>query len=302
MASLDFRLLTYKDNDGKARPGLLLGGEVVAIEAASTLELLADWDAALPMLRAIAADTGAAQRTPLSQVSLMAPILYPSSIFCIASNYAAHHAEMSGANDVMPDTKIVPPVFFLKTPGQTVIGTGENIHLPRTSSAIDWEAELAVVIGKPAYSVSPEEAMDYVAGYAVMNDMSIRGKRGNDLTAAERKFRADRFRRKNFDGSSPMGPWITPKELVPDPYDISIKLWVNGELMQDGRTGDMHYKIEQQISYLSEHLTLRPGDVISTGTPAGVGAGRNMYLKAGDAIVTTLGDLGTLETVFIDPK
>jgi 2-keto-4-pentenoate hydratase/2-oxohepta-3-ene-1,7-dioic acid hydratase in catechol pathway len=302
MASLDFRLLTYKDNDGKARPGLLVGDGVVALEAASTLELLADWEAALPKLREIAADADAAGRIPLSQVSLMAPILYPSSIFCAASNYAAHHAEMSGANDAMPDTKTVPPVFFLKTPSQTVIGTGENIHLPRTSTAIDWEAELAVVIGKPAYSVSPDEAMDYVAGYTVMNDMSIRGKRGNDLTAAERKFRADRFRRKNFDGSSPMGPWITPKELVPDPYDIPIKLWVNGELMQDGRTGDMHYKIEQQISYLSEHLTLRPGDVISTGTPAGVGAGRNMYLKAGDAIVTTLGDLGTLETVFIDPK
>jgi 2-keto-4-pentenoate hydratase/2-oxohepta-3-ene-1,7-dioic acid hydratase in catechol pathway len=175
--------------------------------------------------------------------------------------------------------------------------------LPLTSTAIDWEAELAVVIGKPCYNVTKEKVQNYVAGYMVLNDMSIRGPKAEEATTPElKKFRNDRFRRKNWDGSCPIGPWITPKDFVKDPYNQTIKLWVNGELMQDGNSRDMHYNIEEQIAYLSQHITLQPGDVITTGTPAGVGKGKGMWLKAGDKITTTVGQMGTLETSFIPPK
>jgi 2-keto-4-pentenoate hydratase/2-oxohepta-3-ene-1,7-dioic acid hydratase in catechol pathway len=317
----DFCLLNYTGADGEPRPGLLVGDQVVDLAAAvavegakgfspaSTLTLLANWDKALPALKTIAGKVAAKPKgslanslRPLDEVQLLAPLLYPSTIFCIAANYADHHLEMSNESK-MPDKKTETPSFFQKTPGQTVVGPGAQIPLPRTSNAIDWEAELAVVIGKPAYAVSAKEAMSYVAGFTVMNDMSIRGPRAHaNMTAAEKKLRADRFRRKNFDGSSPIGPWITPTEFAGDPYNMPIKLWVNGELKQDGNSGRMHYTIEEQIAYLSEHLTLRPGDVISTGTPAGVGAGKGTFLKAGDEIVTTVGNLGTLKTTFVPAK
>lgn len=316
-----FRLLNYKGSNGKPRPGLLVKGRVVDLTNAlgqeraagfpvtSTLDILAAWDRARPALAAIAeaADGDpkgslAGGAPALDDVELMSPLLYPSSIFCIAANYADHHKEMSGES-TLPDKRTVTPTFFQKTPRQTVVGHGARIHLPRTSTAIDWEAELAVVIGRPAFGVSVDDAMDYVAGFTIMNDMSVRApRRHENNTEADRKLRADRFRRKNFDGSSPLGPWITPREFVKDPYDLPIKLWVNGQLMQDGNSRHMHYTIEEQISYLSEHLTLWPGDVISTGTPAGVGAGKGIYLKAGDEIVTTVGDLGTLTTTFVPSK
>jgi 2-keto-4-pentenoate hydratase/2-oxohepta-3-ene-1,7-dioic acid hydratase in catechol pathway len=137
----------------------------------------------------------------------------------------------------------------------------------------------------------------------VLNDMSIRGPTREQATTPQlRQFRGDRFRRKNFDGSCPIGPWITPKDFVKDPYDLKIQLWVNGEIKQDGNSGHMHYNIEEQIAYLSDHLTLQPGDVITTGTPAGVGKGKGTYLKAGDKITTTVGNLGTLETSFVPSK
>jgi 2-keto-4-pentenoate hydratase/2-oxohepta-3-ene-1,7-dioic acid hydratase in catechol pathway len=320
----EYRLLNYAGPKGKALPAILINDKVLDLTKAiaiykrknpvkfgfdSTLALLADWPKAKVALKKIADEFAknpksayAKIATPLKRAKLLAPILYPSSVFCIASNYRDHRAEM-GNQDPMPDKATRTPVFFQKTPAQTIVGDGAQIHLPGTSTAIDWEAELAVVIGKPCFNVTTEQALDYVAGYMVLNDMSIRGPRAEDATTPElKKFRNDRFRRKNFDGSCPIGPWITPKDFVKDPYDQSIQLWVNGDLMQNGNSRDMHYNIEEQISYLSQNITLRPGDVVTTGTPAGVGKGKGIFLKAGDKITTTVGQMGTLETSLRPPK
>lgn len=320
----EYRLLNYAGPKGKAFPAILVNDKVLDLAKAiaiykrknpvkfgfdSTLAVLADWPKAKVALKKIADEFAknpksayAKIATPLKRAKLLAPILYPSSVFCIASNYRDHRAEM-GNQDPMPDKATRTPVFFQKTPAQTIVGHGAQIHLPGTSTAIDWEAELAVVIGKPCFNVTKEQALDYVAGYMVLNDMSIRGPRAEEATTPElKKFRGDRFRRKNFDGSCPIGPWITPKDFIKNPYDQSIQLWVNGDLMQNGNSRDMHYNIEEQISYLSQNITLRPGDVVTTGTPAGVGKGKGIFLKAGDKITTTVGQMGTLETSFIPPK
>lgn len=325
----EYRLLNIAGPKGKAIPGILVGQEVLDLTIAgpiyarrakkplgfdtgTTLLILAAWSKAKGVLKKIAAEheKGAKKSPygkaakPLKRVKLLAPLLYPSSVFCIAANYSDHHLEMSGGGDAsMPDKSVMSPVFFQKTPAQTIVGQGAQIPLPHTSTAIDWEAELAIVIGKPCFNVPKDKALDYVAGYMVLNDMSIRGPgREEAKTPQQRQFRGDRFRRKNFDGSCPIGPWITPKEFVKNPYDLKIQLWVNGELKQNGNSGQMHYNIEEQISYLSQHLTLQPGDVITTGTPAGVGKGKGTFLSAGDKITTTVGNLGTLETSFVPSK
>lgn len=320
----EYRLLNYAGPKGKAMPAILVNDQMLDLAKAlaiykrknpvkfgydTTLAVLADWPKAKVAFKKIADDLAKNAKSayakiavPLKRVKLLAPILYPSSVFCIASNYRDHAKEMGGSGD-MPDKATRTPVFFQKTPSQTIVGHGAKINLPLTSTAIDWEAELAVVIGKPCYNVTKEKVQDYVAGYMVLNDMSIRGPKAEEATTPElKKFRNDRFRRKNWDGSCPIGPWITPKDFVKDPYNQTIKLWVNGKLMQDGNSRDMHYNIEEQIAYLSQHITLQPGDVITTGTPAGVGKGKGMWLKAGDKITTTVGQMGTLETSFIPPK
>ncbi|MCH8097662.1 MAG: fumarylacetoacetate hydrolase family protein [Proteobacteria bacterium] len=317
-----FSILNY-DSDGGGggpRPGILVDRTVLDIAGAleiqgetelpaeSTLALLARWDDALPVFEAIAdgfADDpgGPLKRCarPVKDVTLLAPLLYPGTIFCIARNYADHAKEMSGKP--LADKQTSAPTFFTKTPAQTVVGTGAPVHLPSTSARIDWEAELAVIIGKPVFKAKVEDAMEAVAGFTIMLDLSIRGPTEAEATTpALKRFRADRFRRKNFDGSAPLGPWLTPAHLVKDVYDQSIKLWVNDELMQDGNSGDMHFTIEEQIAYLSQQLTLMPGDVIATGTPAGVGRPRGIFLEPGDGVTATIGDLGSLDITIEAPK
>ncbi|MCH7544378.1 MAG: fumarylacetoacetate hydrolase family protein [Proteobacteria bacterium] len=317
-----FSILNY-DSDGGGggpRPGILVDRTVLDIAGAleiqgetelpaeSTLALLARWDDALPAFEAIAdgfADDpgGPLKRCarPVKDVTLLAPLLYPGTIFCIARNYADHAKEMSGKP--LADKETSAPTFFTKTPAQTVVGTGAPVHLPSTSARIDWEAELAVIIGKPVFKAKVEDAMEAVAGFTIMLDLSIRGPTEAEATTpALKRFRADRFRRKNFDGSAPLGPWLTPAHLVKDVYDQSIKLWVNDELMQDGNSGDMHFTIAEQIAYLSQQLTLMPGDVIATGTPAGVGRPRGIFLEPGDGVTATIGDLGSLDITIEAPK
>jgi 2-keto-4-pentenoate hydratase/2-oxohepta-3-ene-1,7-dioic acid hydratase in catechol pathway len=274
----------------EAQPGS--GG---GFSGGSLLLLLESWDTAYPVLSRLAdsflaaREGGASTFTrALSATTLLAPLLYPGAIYCAAANYVDHMREMSGREP--PEKSKARPYFFLKSPLHTVIGPNEPIRLPRTSSQIDWEAEIGVVIGRPAHDVSLEEAMSCVAGYTIVNDLSARDlNRREDWT-----FGADWFRGKSFDSSAPMGPWITPAETIPDPHNLAIQLWVNGELMQNSSSRQMHFTIPEQIQYLSEQLTIRPGDVISTGTPAGVGRPRGIYLKPGDEVTITIEGLGTL--------
>ncbi len=197
---------------------------------------------------------------------------------CIGLNYADHAAE-SGL-DVPPE-----PVIFMKATS-AICGPNDPIIIPRGSEKTDWEVELAVIIGKPAKYVSEADAMEHVAGYAITNDVS------------ERAFQAERAgqwtKGKSCDNFGQIGPWLVTKDEVADPQQLSMWLTVNGETMQNGSTKTMVYGVAHVISYLSQFMTLHPGDVISTGTPPGVGLGMKppRYLKAGDVVELGIAGLG----------
>ena len=297
---MPFRLLSYIGERGIPRAGLLMedktvvdtGGVLDALHAnmeglcpTSVLSLLENWDRILPGLIDAA---GKHNKGVGSEIRLTAPILYPPNLYCAAANYVDHSKEMKDGS--LPDKSQARPFFFTKVPRQTVIGPEESIQIPYPEAQVDWEAEIGVVIGRPCRSVPASEAMNYVAGYVIMNDVSDRA----------RNFRKDWFFKfdwlggKSFNTSAPMGPWITPKELIADPHNLSIRLWVNDELMQNASSRDMYFTIPEQIEYLSELLTLLPGDVIATGTPPGVGHARGLYLKPGDVVTITIEGLGSI--------
>jgi 2-keto-4-pentenoate hydratase/2-oxohepta-3-ene-1,7-dioic acid hydratase in catechol pathway len=214
-------------------------------------------------------------------IRFRAPIPRPGKILCIGRNYPAHAAE-SGAD--VPDY----PCVFSK-PASAVIGHGESIRMPEVSDQVDYEAELAVVIGRHARGVSREDAYDYVAGYTVLNDVSVRDyqkeKGGGQWTLG-----------KSFDTACPMGPWLVTTDEIPDPHDLTISCEVSGRQMQLAHTSQMFFKIPFLIEHLSACLTLEPGDVISTGTPAGVGMAHKppRWLKPGDVVECTVERIGTL--------
>ena len=212
-------------------------------------------------------------------VALAAPFQRPSKIVCIGLNYA-DHAKETGA------TPPAEPVIFMKST-TALVGPFDNILLPRGSQKTDWEVELAVVIGKKASYVKEEEAMEYVAGYCLHNDIS------------EREYQLERGgtwdKGKGCDTFAPMGPWLVTKEEIADVDNLRLWLTVNEKKMQDGTTANLIFKIPFLISYVSRFMTLLPGDVISTGTPAGVGLGMNpqVYLKEGDVVELGIEGLGT---------
>ena len=186
------------------------------------------------------------------------------------------------------------PFFFLKPPTTTVVGPFDDVPVDGPEAArLDWEAELAVVIGVGGRDIPPAQALAHVAGYCVANDITARGYHRRASVPAP-PFRYDWFASKARDGSLPLGPGLTPAWLVPDPQDLRIRLWVNDELQQDGSTADMICDIPTLVVAASQAVTLEPGDVISTGTPAGVGAGRGASLRPGDVVRTEIEQLGVL--------
>ena len=286
-----FRLLNYAGDKGQACPGILVGDDVIDLAAAgiagSTYELLQDWDANQAKMSKLADNAGSNASKKLADVQLLAPVLYPPVVYNAAANYVDHQKEMSGGTQLVKED--THPYFFLKAGPHCIIGPGAEIRLPKVSNFIDWEAELAVVIGKPARNVKAADALDYVAGYSIFNDLSAR-----DMKPVGRTFNVHWFAHKNFDGSGPMGPWMVPASDVPDPHNIDIKLWVNDELKQDSNSKYLFFNINEQIEYISARMTLRPGDVIATGTPSGVGAPYGGRLKPGDTVTIELSGIGKL--------
>lgn len=217
---------------------------------------------------------------PVSQgIRLGSPFARPSKIVCIGLNYAKHAKE---TNAPIP----TEPILFFKST-TALCGPNDDIIIPKNSVKTDWEVELAFVIGKKASYVNESDAMDYVAGYCLHNDVS------------EREFQLERGgtwdKGKGCDTFAPIGPWLVTKDEIPDPHNLRLWLKVNGKIMQDGNTDDLIFSIPQLVSYLSQFMTLLPGDVISTGTPQGVGLGFNppIYLKEGDIIELGIDGLGT---------
>lgn len=207
------------------------------------------------------------------------PVYKPSKVICIGLNYAKH-AKETGAQ--------VPkePILFFKAT-TSVSGPNDDIVIPKNSVKTDWEVELAVVIGKKASYIEENEAMDYVAGYCLHNDVS------------EREFQIERggqwVKGKSCDTFAPLGPWLATKDEIEDAHKLRLWLTVNGKKMQDGNTDDLIFNIPHLVSYISQFMTLLPGDIISTGTPNGVGLGLNppVYLKSGDVVELGIDGLGT---------
>ncbi|RYY62548.1 MAG: FAA hydrolase family protein [Chitinophagaceae bacterium] len=214
-----------------------------------------------------------------NEVRLGSPVSRPSKLICIGLNYTEHAKETGAA---MPPE----PVIFMKAT-TALTGPYDEITIPKGSTKTDWEVELALVIGKKASYVNEHEAMDYVAGYCLHNDVS------------ERAFQLERNgtwdKGKGCDTFAPMGPWLVTKEEVQDVHKLRLWLTVNGKKMQDGNTDNLIFNIPFIVSYTSQFMTLLPGDIISTGTPAGVGMGQNpaWYLKHGDVVELGIDGLGT---------
>ena len=214
---------------------------------------------------------------------LLAPLARPSKIVCVGLNYAQHAAE-TGAT---PPTE---PVLFFKATS-AIVGPYDAVRLPRDSRKSDWEVELGVVIGRRASYVTEDEALNHVAGYVLHNDLS------------ERHFQIERggqwVKGKSCDTFAPLGPWIATADEVPDPNNLRLWLKLNDEMVQDSSTSDFIFTVQEVVSYISQFMTLLPGDVISTGTPAGVGLGMKppRYLKSGDVMELSVEGLGVSRQV-----
>lgn len=229
---------------------------------------------------------------PLSAIKLAAPLPNPGKLLCLAGNYAAHIQEGGGV--YVGKEKMIPR-FFSK-PNSTVIATGEAIRVPASTGFADWELELAVIIGKTGRDLTPEQATDHIAGYTIFNDISARQLTfRQDLPQQEGDYYFDWLVGKWLDTFGPMGPWITLKDEVPHPDRLGMKLWLNGELQQDANTGQMIFSPAEAISFISQFVTLNPGDIISTGTPAGVGHSKKLRLNPGDKIRGEIEALGVIE-------
>ena len=206
-------------------------------------------------------------------------------MFCAGANYRDHVAEMSKALNLPPEADPhelgLKPWHFIKASAACVRGPGSRISLPAYSKRVDWEAEIAVVIGRECRDVSVDKALEFVAGVSIVNDLSARDHLRREGVAAESPFRFDWVSQKCFDGALPLGPWICPIDDIEDHRKLGIRLWVNDELMQDSSSSNLIFTVAEQIAHLSTRLTLRPGDLIATGTPAGCGAARGRFLKPG---------------------
>lgn len=279
------KIVSFGDS-GNEKPGIIHEDQVIDLCAAdpsipSTVrDILAA--GALKKVEAIAArpDLLPSQYfKPLAGMRLGPPLTNPSKIICIGLNYSDHAFEQGRE---VPDS----PLTFAKGPN-ALSGSGDPIPIPADVTQADHEVELAVVIGRRAKAVPQDRASDYIAGYGVFMDISAR-----DVQYREKQW----FRAKSFDGFAPFGPCLTTSDEVPEPHDLAISLEVNGHQYQSSNTGLMTFKVNYLVHFLSQDITLEPGDIIATGTPAGVGvfASPQRFLKKGDEIKATIETLGTI--------
>ena len=313
-AVADLRLVTYADPaTGLPRPGMVRTGpkgspeagwavhdlQAVLGAAAPTtmLAALERWDEVLAGLAAAA--FGGAPVGTFDQVQLLAPILYPRALFCAGANYTDHVAEMAsvlGLPDDGPRKEGDKPWHFVATPAHSIVGPGAVVSIPAYSSKLDWEAEVGLVMGRRARNVTAEQAMAHVAGLTIVNDLSARDWVARPDVPLGSPFHWDWMSQKCFEGAKPMGPWIVPLEAIPDLDDLSVRLWVNDRLKQNSSTRNLIFGMAEQVAHLSTRVTLLPGDVIATGTPAGVGMAHASFLQPGDEVRIDVGGVGTLQT------
>jgi 2-keto-4-pentenoate hydratase/2-oxohepta-3-ene-1,7-dioic acid hydratase in catechol pathway len=286
------RLVTYKD-EGGVHLGALRDDSVVSLDhvAPDMLTLIDGGDAALKQARA--AVERAESTRPLSEVQLLAPIPRPrQNIVCLGMNYAEHARESMRAKG-LPETLPPHPVFFTKAV-TTVCGPDDDISLdPKVTSQLDYEVELAYIIGRSGKNIARDDAMNYVFGYTIVNDVSAR-----DLQNQHQQF----FKGKSLDRSCPLGPCIVTADEIPDPGKLGLRLRLNGETRQDSSVGDLIFDIPTTIEVLSLGATIEPGTIVSTGTPSGVGMGLTppTYMKPGDVMEAEIDQIGVLRNKVVE--
>lgn len=285
------RLVQFQANTPEVRLGAVVGDRVIDLLATarisgeptahldSTLNLLQGGKPVLALARKLAKESAATANLPLSSVRLMAPISRPGKIVAIGLNYRDHCVEQG----IEPPTI---PLIFAKFP-TCITGPYGAIVLPSDDAQVDYEAELGVVIGETAKRVKAGNAMEFVAGYLVLNDVSARKWQFSDKQWV---------RGKSCDTFCPIGPWLTTRDEISDPHALPIRTRVSGQLLQDSNTSNLIFRIPELIEFITASITLEPGDVIATGTPVGVGCFRTppIYLKPGDVVETEIEGLGTL--------
>lgn len=274
------------EHDGRLLPaGSILGGQFDDLQP-----ILDNWD----VFDARIADYVNTQSAAFAggqsaaEADFLAPLANPGKFVCIGSNYHDHIAEMA--------IPMVPtyPYAFIKPVNNTKRGPGEAVAVPKKAKLMDWEAELAIVIGKTCVDVSASDALSVVAGYVNFNDLSAR-----DWLDKRPAIGVDWVQHKAFDGFAPFGPYIVPSRFVSDPQDLPVRLSVNGVMKQDSNTAQMVFGVAAIIEHISSIMTLYPGDIIATGTPVGTGHGKGEYLKAGDVIRMEVGPCGELVTPIV---
>jgi 2-keto-4-pentenoate hydratase/2-oxohepta-3-ene-1,7-dioic acid hydratase in catechol pathway len=297
---MSYRLLTRLE--GRApKAGLLVGDQVHPLpkKYPSVLAALQDWPKASRELAAAAKKLAGRKGVPLNKTKLTAPILYPGTIYCAGANYTDHVAEMERAQGRTPGPNMKEmgekPWHFVKSSASAIVGPGAAVRLPAYSNAVDWEIELVAVIGRKAKDVPVERALACVAGWTIANDLSARDAMKRAKNPPGSPFHYDWVSQKCFDGACPLGPWIVPAAEIREPHNLGLKLWINGELMQDSNTSRMIFDTAEQIAMLSSRVTLQPGDLVLTGTPAGVGMGRGRFLKPGEKLKLWIESIGELE-------
>ena len=276
------RLVTF-EADGKARPGVLNDSDGIFDLSpegfTSTLEVIEAAAADPSRIATFASDRAVDSAYTLATVKLLAPVPRPRKLICVGLNYRDHALETGSP---IPDV----PTIFNKF-ATAVIGPGDRIVLPKVSKSPDYEAEFAFVIGRGGRNIKADDWRDHVFGYTIINDVSAR-----DYQRATTQW----LMGKTFDTFAPMGPWIITADCIPDPHNVDVRLEINGEVLQNSNTRELIFKVPQLIEFLSSVFTLEPGDIVSTGTPSGVGVARNppRFLKAGDDVVVKIPAIGEL--------
>lgn len=295
MTTPTWSLVQYTVDNADAVLGIAADGVVRRapndLNKMNTVELLRQWDTHRDMLEKLDID----ELEIVDRAVLVAPLTYPNSILCAGVNYYDHAEEMGTAR---PDPA-ADPFFFLKSPTTTIVGPDSAIAIfDNDRSNVDWEAELGVVIARRCDSITEEQAADYIAGYVVANDISDRGVFHRD-NAVFPAFEWDWVGHKSQNGFCPIGPGIVPSWQVPDPQALKMRLDVNGTIKQDSDTSQMVSNVCALVAAASRIMTLAPGDLILTGTPAGVGMPRKDFLKIGDVVTVEIDGIGKLTNTIV---
>jgi 2-keto-4-pentenoate hydratase/2-oxohepta-3-ene-1,7-dioic acid hydratase in catechol pathway len=303
MSDVPFSLATMLTSTGE-RAAILVQDHYYWLDLASggalsggVRALFNHWDASLARLGEIADDCArdgrqSAALLQLHQVALATPIRFPNKLICVGAVYSDHLLEMK-----LPATRWPIMPFFIRAPTTSLVGPGRTVHQPSMTKEFDWEIELVVVVGRQLTDATPEQATAAIAGYCVGIDLTCR-----DLIDRSSPLGVDLVRAKSQDGMAPAGPVFRPAQFVGDPQQLALKLWVNGDLKQNGTTANMLFPVSDQLSTISRYITLEPGDMVFTGSPAGSGGMSGRFLQPGDHIRAEISRVGTLEVEILPPR